>query len=98
MPKNVTEIISDFEDLMAKQGGKATDWFVGASADPKGELAKHGFRQGDIGAIRTANTELQAHDVVEYFVSTRRTKGEYGDVSANALHVYTYRSNGHTRP
>ena len=98
MAKSKTEIIGDIESLIARKGGKPGEWFVGFSADPKGELAKHGFRQGDVGAIRTANTEMQAHDVVEYFVTTLKTKGDLSEVGRNSLHVYAYQTNGHTKP
>lgn len=98
MAKSKTEIIDDIQSLMARKGGKSSDWFVGQSANPKGELAGHGFRKGDVGAIRTASTEMQAHDVVEYFVKTLRTQGQVENVKPNALHVYVYQTSSHTTP
>lgn len=81
---------------MARQGGKPADWYVGAAIDPKGRMAKHGFKRGYVGAIRTAHSEIRAHDGVEYFVQSRKTKGD-PTVERNALHVYTDRTNSHTR-
>ena len=92
MAKSKTEIINDIQSLMARKGGKSSDWYVGQAADPKGELAKHGFRKGDVGAIRTAATEMQAHDVVEYFVGSIRTQGEVENVVPKTFHVYVYQT------
>lgn len=100
MAKSKTEIIQDIEHLIVRNGGKWGEWYVGMCADPKTVLeSRHNFKRGtDVGAIRTANTEMQAHEVVEYFTRSRRTKGQSGTFNAGDLYVYAYRTSRHTKP
>ena len=100
MAKSKTEIIHDIVQLIVRNGGKGGEWYVGMCADPKTQLvSRHNFKQGtDIGAIRTANTEIQAQEVVEFFIRTRRTKGHGDSFNAGDIYVYAYRMSRHTKP
>lgn len=99
MARSKTEIIDDVEAFVAKYGGKFADWYVGISKDPKATLnGTHGFKKGDVGLVRTAASELQAQQVVDYFVGTRGCKGRKESFDAGEIHVYAYRRARHTKP
>lgn len=99
MAKSKNDIISELENFMGKYGGSFGDWYVGASDDPKNTMYNtHGFKKGDVGLIRSALTEMQAHDVVEFFVDVRGCVGRVGSIKIGELHVYAYRRGNHTNP
>lgn len=100
MSKEKGEIIADIMTYTAKFGGRLSDWFVGTAIDPKARLYKtHMLKKGDPGLVRTAETEIQAADVVTYFVSTHKSKGVTdGVIEPERLHVYAYKLQPHTKP
>lgn len=99
MAKSASEIIRDVENYVAKFGGVFTEWVVGTSSDPKNALYKiHKLKEGDPGLVRTSHTEIQAAEVAEFFIQTRRTKGQVEQPESGRLHVYIYRKQPHTKP
>ncbi|MFN3077745.1 MAG: hypothetical protein ABT940_12885 [Alphaproteobacteria bacterium] len=99
MAKSSSEIIQDVETYIARFGGVFGEWYVGTSTDPKHALYKvHKLKEGDPGLLRTSHTEIQAAEVVEYFVQTRRTKGKVEQPESGRLHVYIYKRQPHTKP
>ncbi|MEO5372858.1 MAG: hypothetical protein H7840_01120 [Alphaproteobacteria bacterium] len=100
MAKDKGDIISDITTYIAKFGGRYGEWYVGASTDPKQSLyTRHKVKKGDPGLLRTAHSEVQAADVVGFFVKTYKTLGEAdGVVEQGKLHVYAYRRAPYTKP
>lgn len=100
MAKDKGEIISDIDAYIAKFGGRYGEWYVGAATDPKQALyTKHKVKKGDPGLLRTAHSEVQAADVVGYFVKNCKTLGDAdGTVAQGKLYVYAYKRAGYTKP
>ncbi|MBF0562427.1 MAG: hypothetical protein HQL37_10490 [Alphaproteobacteria bacterium] len=100
MSKEKAEIISDIMAYVEKIGGGYPNWYVGTATDPKGKLYNtHKLKQGEPGLVRTANSEIQAADVVTYFVKKYKTKGDAdSEVEPGRLHVYAYKLQPHTKP
>lgn len=100
MAKEKNDIMDDIKAYVKKFGGRFSEWFVGTSVDAKSTLYKmHKLKPGDPGLVRTALTEIQAADVVTYFVETYKTKGTAdGVVEPDRLHVYAYKLQPHTKP
>lgn len=97
--KSRSDIIGDIEDYIAKNGAKFAEWFVGCTGSPKAMLfTQHKVKQaGDAWISRLARDDLDAHDVVEYFVSTRRTRGRVRERKDTDLYVYAFKIKSHTR-
>lgn len=97
--KSRSDIIGDIEDYIGKNGGNFGEWYVGATGAPKAMLfSQHKVKQqGDAWVTRLAKDELDAHDVVEYFRSTRRTKGRPHEKKDTDLYVYAFKVKSHTR-
>jgi hypothetical protein len=97
--KSRSEIIGDIEDYITRNGAKFNEWFVGVTGAPKAMLfTQHKVKQsGDAWISRLARDDLDAHDVVEYFVSARKTKGRVKARSDNDLYVYAFKVKSHTR-
>jgi hypothetical protein len=100
MAKSKLQIIQELEQLIARNGGKPGEWFVGMAKDGKAELTnRHRFKPGqNVGAIRTAETEVQAQEVVAHLVRVRGCKGASQSFNAGELHVYLYRMGSGTKP
>ncbi|WP_404381621.1 hypothetical protein [Caenispirillum salinarum] len=100
MAKSKTQIIQEIEHLIARNGGNPAQWYVGMAKDGKAELtSRHRFKPGrDVGAIRTAATEVQAQEVVDYLTRSRGCKGGAHTFNAGELHVYVYRMGAGTKP
>ncbi|KAF0117661.1 MAG: hypothetical protein FD149_1039 [Rhodospirillaceae bacterium] len=100
MPKPKDVIIAEIESYIVRFGGAFREWYVGFACDPEQALyVKHGLRKGDPGVLRTAHTDVQAADIVRYFVSRRRTMGEAQGTPENGkVHVYAYKLQDHTKP
>jgi hypothetical protein len=97
MSKSKSEILDDFQAFMGRFGGRYKEWCVGTTDDPKMELFQiHGFKQGDKGLYRQANSELQAAEVAEFFTHL----GAKGDdsVKRGSEFVYAYKMSTHTKP
>jgi hypothetical protein len=98
MAKSKSEILNDFQEFMAKHGGKYKEWYVGTSPDAKTQLFNgHKFKNGaDKGLFREAESEIQAAGVAEFFTNL----GAKGDdsVKRDADQVYAYRMAPHTKP
>lgn len=97
--KSRSDIIGDIEDFIARNGGNFGEWYVGCTSSPKATLfTQHGLKQsGDAWVSRLAKDDLDAHDVVEYFRSTRRTRGRTKDRQDSDLYVYAFKIKSHTR-
>lgn len=97
--KSRSDIIGDLEDFIAKNGAKFGEWFVGCTGAPKAMLfTQHKLKQsGDAWISRLAKDELDAKDVVEYFVSARKTKGRPKEARDTDLYVYAFKIKSHTR-
>lgn len=93
------DIIGDIEDYIGCNGGVWREWFVGVTAAPKDRLFKqHKVRQqGDAWISRLAQDEHDAHEVAEYFITTRKTRGRHGDPRHADLYVYAFKLKEHTR-
>ena len=98
--KSRTEIIDDIEDCIGRNGGEFGQWYVGFTASPKIKLfSGHKLKQsGDAWISRLAKDEFEAHEVAEFFRTTRRTKGPGGQPGDNDLYVYAYKMKPHTKP
>ncbi len=97
--KSRSAIIGDIEDYIAANGGVFEEWFVGCTGAPKEMLfTQHGLRtKGDAWISRLAKDEVDARDVVEYFMTTRKARGRRRDVRDIDLYVYAFRIKSHTR-
>lgn len=97
--KSRSDIIGDIEDYIAKSGGGWGEWFVGCTGAPKAMLfTQHKVKQsGDAWISRLAKDELDAHDVVEYFNATRRTRGRPHERKDTDLYVYAFKVKSHTK-
>lgn len=97
--KSRSDIIGDLEDFIGRNGGAFADFFVGVTGAPKQMLfSQHKLKEkGDAWISRLAKDEMDAHDVVEYFRSTRGTKGRKKDVAETDLYVYAFKIKPHTR-
>jgi len=97
--KSRSAIIGDIEDYIARNGAKFNEWFVGVTGSPKAMLfTQHKVKQaGDAWISRLAKDDLDAHDVVEYFVGTRKTKGRAKERKDSDLYVYAFKVKSHTR-
>lgn len=97
--KSRSEIIGDIEEFIGRNGAKFGEFYVGCTGQPKAMIfTKHGVKQsGDAWISRLAKDEYEAHEVVEYFVSSRKTKGRRSDPQASDLYVYAFKIKGHMR-
>ncbi|HLO78330.1 MAG TPA: hypothetical protein VK196_17875 [Magnetospirillum sp.] len=97
--KSRSEIIGDIEDFIGRNGAKFGEFFVGCTGTPKAALfTRHALKQsGDAWISRLAKDEYEAHEVVDYFVSTRKTKGRRAEAQATDLYVYAFKIKSHTR-
>jgi len=97
--KSRSEIINDVEDYINKRGGRYGEWFVGCTGSPKQILFKrHGVREkGDAWISRLAKDEHEAHDVAEFFITTRGTKGRMTEIRETDLYVYAFKMASHTK-
>lgn len=97
--KSRSQIIGEIEDYIDKNGGSFGQWFVGCTGAPKAMLfSQHGVKQsGDAWIARQAKDDLDAFDVVEYFVGTKRTKGRAKERRDTDLYVYAFKVKSHTR-
>ena len=100
MAKSRSDIIGEIEDYVARSGANFAEWFVGVTGTPKATLfTRHKVRQkGDAWIARAAKDEYEAHEIAEYFISTRRTKGSLGERRETDLYVYAYKRKSHTAP
>jgi|DEB0MinimDraft_10_1074344.scaffolds.fasta_scaffold142845_1 hypothetical protein len=97
MPKSKSDILDDFQAFIGKHGGNYKEWYVGTSANPKVDLTKyHRIKNGDKGLMRTAQSELQAAEVAEFFIDN----GAKGDptVTRDNICVYAFKMDKHTKP
>lgn len=94
-----SEIIGDFEDYISRTGGDWREWYIGVTGAPKTRLFEgHKLREkGDAWISRLAKDEHDAHDVAEYFITTRKTKGKPGTKRETDLYVYAFKVKSHTR-
>ncbi|CAA7624710.1 conserved hypothetical protein [Magnetospirillum sp. LM-5] len=97
--KSRSDIIGDVEDFVDRNGGNFADFFVGVTGAPKQMLfSQHKLKdKGDAWISRLAKDELDAHDVVEYFRSTRGAKSRKKEVVETDLYVYAFKIKPHTR-
>ena len=97
MGKSKSEILNDFQEFIAKYGGKYKEWCVGTAPDAKTQMFNvHKFKNGvDKGLFREAESEMQAAGVAEFFVDL----GAKGDdvVKRDADQVYAYKIAPHTK-
>jgi hypothetical protein len=98
--KTRSEIIGDIEDYISRNGASFGEWYVGFTANPKTRLfGKHKLKEkGDAWVSRLAKDEYEAHEIVEYFRTTRRTKAATGQPADSDLYVYAYKMKAHTSP
>jgi hypothetical protein len=97
--KSRSEIIGDIEDFIGRNGARFNEFYVGCTGAPKATLfSRHAVKQsGDAWISRLAKDEYEAHEVVEYFVTTRKTKGRRGERQDTDLYVYAFKIKSHTR-
>lgn len=97
--KSRSDIIGDIEDFIGRNGAKFGEWFVGCTGAPKAALfTQHKLKQaGDAWISRLAKDELDAHDVVEYFRSSRQTRTKPKAQQDTDLYVYAFKIKSHTR-
>jgi len=97
--KSRSDIIGDIEDFVGRNGGKFAEFYVGCTSNPKTALfTQHKLKQsGDAWMSRLARDDLDSHDVVEYFRSTRQTKARPKPRQDADLYVYAFKIKSHTR-
>ncbi|HTH17249.1 MAG TPA: hypothetical protein VL974_11400 [Magnetospirillum sp.] len=97
--KSRSEIIGDIEDFISRNGSSFGEFYVGCTGQPKTVLfTQHKVKQsGDAWMSRLAKDEYEAHEVVEYFVTTRKTKGRRKDPQGSDLYVYAFKVKSHMR-
>jgi hypothetical protein len=94
--KSRSEIIDDFEDYIAKRGGRHREWFVGCTGSPKAALGKrHGVQKNDAWISRLAKDEYEAHDIAEFFITTRGARGRLTETKDTDLYVYAFKMLAH---
>jgi hypothetical protein len=98
--KSRSEIIGDIEDFIARNGGEFGGWYVGVAAAPRAKLQRqHRVKdKGDACIARRARDEYEAHEVAEYFRTTRGTRGPGGQPGEEDVCVYGYKIKSHTKP
>ena len=97
MSKSKSEILDDFQAFMGKHGNNYKEWYVSTSVNPKTDLFKfHRFKTGDKGLFRTAESDIRAAEVAEFFTDL----GAKGDptIKDDAIYVYAFKMSKHTRP
>ncbi len=96
MSKSKSDILDEISDFIRKHGGKTKEWCFGTSATPREKMGEHNFKKNDVGLIRQAHSELQAGEVVEFFVD----QGAKGGATIKPGHdyVYGYKRAAHTKP
>lgn len=97
--KSRSEIIGDIEDFISRNGARFNEFYVGCTGAPKAALfTRHSLKQtGDAWISRLAKDEYESHEVVDYFLSTRKTKGRRGERQDTDLYVYAFKIKSHTR-
>jgi hypothetical protein len=97
--KSRSEIIGDIEDFIARNGARFAEFYVGCTGQPKAAIFnQHKVKQsGDAWISRLAKDEYEAHEVVEYFLSTRKTRGRARERQDSDLYVYAFKIKSHTR-
>jgi hypothetical protein len=96
MSKSKSEILDEISAFIAKHGGKTKDWCFGTSGTPREKLREHNFKNGDVGLIRQAHSELQAGEVVEFLTGQGARGG--ADIKPGYDYVYGYKRAAHTKP
>jgi hypothetical protein len=97
MSKSKSDILNDFQDFMARDGGNYKEWYVGSSKDPKQQLFNtHKFKKGDKGLFRQAASEIPAGEVAGFFTNLG-AKGDDG-VARDADYVHACKRSSHTKP
>ncbi len=97
MAKQKSEILDDIQGFISKHGNNARQWYVGTSATPREQLfQQHKFRQGDIGLIRQAHSEIQAAEITEFFTGQGAKGGAV--IKPGYDFVYAYKLMSHTKP
>jgi hypothetical protein len=94
------DIISDIKAHIQKGGGRYRDWYVGITENPRHRLFNdHGVHEkGDWWIYRQASSAAAARRIEDYFVNTLGTDGGLGGGDEDAVYVYAYKKNSHTRP
>jgi|AGTN01.1.fsa_nt_gi hypothetical protein len=94
-----SDIIGDIEDFIARNGATFREWYVGCTGSPKATLfTQHKVKQsGDAWISRLAKDEYDAHDVVEYFITSRGAKGRRKERAETDLYVYAFKIKSHMR-
>lgn len=97
--KSRSEIIGDFEDFIGRNGNAFGEFYVGCTGNPKVALfTRHALKQsGEVWISRRAKDEYEAGEVVEYFVTSRKTKGRRGERKEEDVYVYAFKIRSHTR-
>ena len=97
MAKSKSDILDDFQAFMGKHGGNYKEQYVSTSANPKTDLFKyHKFKNGDKGLFRTAESDIRAAEIAEFFTDLG-SKG-YSGIKDDAVCVYAFKLAKHTRP
>ncbi len=92
MRKTAKEIISDFEEHLAKSNKQYySDFYVGITNDIERRLfTEHNVDKNDSWWIyRTATNKTEAQNVEEYFLS-KGMEGDTGGGTDNSIYVYCY--------
>ena len=97
--KSRSDIIGDIEDFIGRNGARFGEWFVGCTGSPKAPLftPPRVKQSGDAWISRLARDDLDAHDVVEYFRTSRQTRGRAKERRDADLYVYAFKIKSHTR-
>lgn len=97
--KSRSTIIGDIEDFIDRNGAAFPEWYVGCTSTPKDTLfSLHQVKQsGDAWISRLSKDEYDAKDVVEYFITTRGTRGRRKEGQDGALYIYAFKIKSHTR-
>ncbi len=97
--KSRSVIIGEIESYVGRNGNNFAEWFVGSTGEPKATLfSRHKVKQvGGAWIARLAKDDLDAHDVVEYFLTTRGVKGKSKQRTDDDVYVYAFKVTSDTK-
>jgi len=94
------QIVRDIEEYMRKNGGPASQWYIGIATNARERLFQdHNVQEkGDAWIFRQAESSQAAREVEKDVVDRLGTDGGAGGGDASTDKVYAYKKKSHTTP
>lgn len=86
----------EIRNFVRKNGGIISRWYVGITEDPEQRLDAHNVLDSGPCVSREANSHIIARRIEKHFHG-RGADGAPGGGDEDAVHVYAYRKQPHTR-